>query len=106
MVMQAVHRFDLTTSFPADREEVTYAELAAATALPVNHIQRFLRCAMTFHIFREVRKGVIAHTAASKMLAEDPLMREWIGMVSEEIWPAASKVRLIAQISSFQGGKY
>ena len=75
-------------------EEVTYAELATATGLLENEVQRILRCAITFHIFREPRKGVIAHTAASKLLADDPLMRHWIGMVSEEIWPAASKARL------------
>ena len=40
---------------------------------------------------------MIAHTAASKLLADDPLMREWIGMVSEELWPAASKARPTAQ---------
>ena len=91
--MQAIYRFDLAKSFPADKEEVTYAELATATGLPENQIQRILRCAMTFHIFREPRKGVIAHTAASKLLADDTLMREWIGMVSEELWPAASKAR-------------
>ncbi len=99
--MQAVYRFAIATSFPADMEEVTYAELATATGLPESHIQRFLRCAMTFHIFREPRKGVVAHTAASKLLVDDPLMREWLGMVSEEIWPAASKVRPIAKNFNF-----
>ena len=94
--MQAIYRFALATSFPTDMKEVTYAELATVTGLPENHIQRFLRCAMTFHIFREPRKGLVAHTAASKLLADDPLMREWIGMVSQEIWPAACKVRLLA----------
>ncbi len=103
--MQAIYRFGLATKFPADMEEVTYGELAAAADLPECHIQRLLRYSMTFHIFREPRKGVVAHTAASKLLADDPLMREWIGMVSEEIWPAASKVRLVAQGFRFQGGK-
>ena len=103
--MQAIHKFALATSFSADMEEVTYTELATATGLPESHIQRFLRCAMTFHVFREARKGVVAHTAASKLLSEDPLMREWIGMVSEELWPAASKVRSIAPKLCFGGGK-
>lgn len=96
--MQAIHRFGLATKLPADVEEVTYAELATATGLPESHIQRLLRSAMTFHIFREPRKGVVAHTAASKLLADDTLMRQWVGMVSEEIWPATCKVRLITQV--------
>lgn len=50
---------------------------------------------MTYRIFQEPRKDVVAHTAASKLLAVDPLMRQWAGMVSEEMWPSASKVRLI-----------
>ena len=93
--MQAIQHFASATSFPAAMEEVTYAELAATTGLPENHIQRLLRCVITFRIFQEPRKGVVAHTAASKLLADDPLMRAWIGMVSEEVWPAASKVRPI-----------
>lgn len=90
--MQAIYRYDLATSFPPDREETTYAELATVTGLPDNHIKRVLRCAMTYHIFREPRKGVVAHTAVSKLLADDALVTEWVGMVSEEIWPAVSKV--------------
>lgn len=47
---------------------------------------------MTYRVFREPIKGVVAHTAASRYLVENPLMRQWIGMVSEEMWPAAVKV--------------
>ena len=104
--MQAIYRFGLATAFPADREEATFAELATATGLPEYHVQRFLRYAMTFHIFRESRKGVVAHTSASKLLADDPLMRQWIGMVSEEIWPAASKVRLNQLVLHCKGFRY
>ena len=92
--MQAIYRFGLTTAFPVDRKEATYAELAMATGLSEDQVQRFLRYAMTFRIFQEPRKGVVAHTAASKLIADDPFMRQWIGMVSEDLWPAISKVRL------------
>ena len=47
---------------------------------------------MAFRIFHEPSEGVVQHTAASKVLAETPLLRQWIGMVSEELWPAATKV--------------
>lgn len=48
---------------------------------------------MTSHIFQEPRKGIVAHTAASKMLADNPIMRDMVGMVSEELWPSATRVR-------------
>ena len=52
---------------------------------------------MTYRIFCEPRQGVVAHTAASKLLAENELTREWVGMVSEEMWPAAAKGRFSKQ---------
>ena len=82
MAIQAIYQFGLATSFPAGMEEVTCAELATAMGLPESHIQMFLRCAMIFHVFREFVKKVIAHTPASKLLTDNSLMREWIGMVS------------------------
>lgn len=47
---------------------------------------------MTFRIFREPGKGVVVHTAASKVLAETPLLRQWIGQSCEGMWPAATGV--------------
>lgn len=51
-----------------------------------------LRHAMTRHIFQESREGMVKHTAASKLLASNPLMGQWVGMVTEEMWPAAARV--------------
>lgn len=34
----------------------------------------------------------MAHTAASKLLATSPLVREWTGWVTEEMWPSATRV--------------
>lgn len=47
---------------------------------------------MTYRIFEEPQQGVVAHTAASKVLAELPLVREWIGQTCEDMWPSASRV--------------
>lgn len=46
---------------------------------------------MTYRIFEEPQQGVVAHTAASKVFAEMPLMREWIGQACEDMWPSASR---------------
>ena len=45
---------------------------------------------MTFRIFTEPRKGVVAHTAASKRLTHGP-MKAWLGFVTEELAPSAVK---------------
>ena len=47
---------------------------------------------MTCRIFREPIEGVVAHTPMSKVLAEMPLVREWIGQSCEDMWPAATRV--------------
>ena len=47
---------------------------------------------MTKHIFKETSPGIVAHTAASQALAEVPSMRDWVGMVCEEMWPSAARV--------------
>lgn len=49
---------------------------------------------MTFRIFQEPTDGIVRHTAASKLLAEDPMLRQWAGMISEELWPAATRVSI------------
>lgn len=47
---------------------------------------------MTNQIFKEPRKGIVAHTVASRLLAEDQDLRDYIGMRAEEAFPAAAKV--------------
>jgi len=48
---------------------------------------------MTWHIFKEPRKGYVAHTGPSEALAEIPLLGEWVGMICEEMWPSAAQVK-------------
>lgn len=92
--LQAIYRFGLATSFPKGKDQATFGEIAIESGLHESQVRRILRHAMSYRIFQEPRKGIVAHTAASKMLASNPLMRQWIGMVSEEMWPSATKVHL------------
>ncbi len=46
---------------------------------------------MTYRIFVEVSPGVVAHTAGSKVLAEDGAMDDWVGFCVDDMWPAASR---------------
>lgn len=45
---------------------------------------------MTNHIFHEPHPGVIAHTAASRLLATDDNLVGWIGFNTEDIFPSAA----------------
>jgi hypothetical protein len=47
---------------------------------------------MTYYIFRETTPGVVAHTAASKALAQAPLLGQLVGFLSGEMWPSATRV--------------
>ena len=77
-------------SFPL-HETATYAEIAKKVGLSEVNVRRFLRHAMTNRIFVEVSPGVVAHTAGSRVLAEDPAMNDWVGFCVDDMWPAASK---------------
>ncbi|KAL8702456.1 MAG: hypothetical protein Q9201_004380 [Fulgogasparrea decipioides] len=88
--MQAVSRFNLPATFPVN-EETTFAHIAGECGLPESIVRRLLRHAMTKHIFQEPRKGVVAHTATSRLLAEDPQMNDWVAASTDELWQAASQ---------------
>ena len=47
---------------------------------------------MTYHIFTEVSSGVVAHTAISATIQRTPLLRQFMGLVSEETWRATIHV--------------
>jgi hypothetical protein len=70
--------------------EASYAEISKATGLDENNLKRLVRHAMTNHIFKEPREGFVAHTAASRLLIDDPQMIDWVGMCCLEFFPAAA----------------
>lgn len=90
--LQAIYRFKLATSFPTDKDEASFEEISQASGLNVQIVRRILRQAIAHHIFREPRKGFVAHTAASKLLATDSSLNDCVGFITEEMWPSASKV--------------
>jgi hypothetical protein len=55
-------------------------------------VRRMIRQAKTSYIFKEPRPGVVAHSAASSALGIVPMLGQWLGMVSEELYPAATRV--------------
>lgn len=88
--MQAITRFQIATSFPIN-EEVSFSTIAKAHELDESVLRRILRHAMIKNIFREPRKGVVAHTAVSRLLAEDRQIHDWVGASTDELWQAAAQ---------------
>ncbi|KAI1410075.1 S-adenosyl-L-methionine-dependent methyltransferase [Hypoxylon sp. FL1857] len=84
----AILRFRLAEAFPIGGE-TTFAELAATTGLNETHVRKLLRHAMTQHIFHEPRPGVVAHTAASRVLVEDKGLYNWLRFSTDDLWHAA-----------------
>ena len=67
----------------------TYAQIAAKVGIDEMNVRRFLRHAMTNRIFKEVSPGVVAHTAASKVIAEEKSMQDWLGFCTEDMSPVS-----------------
>ncbi|PBP15774.1 S-adenosyl-L-methionine-dependent methyltransferase [Diplocarpon rosae] len=88
--LHAIYHYRIAQSFPI-HARTTFAEIASKVGLSELNVRRFLRHAMTNRIFREVSPGVVAHTAASRVLAEDSMMNDWVGFCVEDMWPAASQ---------------
>lgn len=51
-----------------------------------------MRHAMGNHVFTEHVAGHVSHTASSRLLATDPLLKETIAMMAKEIWQPELKV--------------
>lgn len=85
-------------SFPLNGT-TTYAQISQTVGLDEVNVRRFIRHAMTNRIFKEVSPGVVAHTATSRILAEDEPMAQWVGFCVEDIFPAAAHT--VAALKSY-----
>ncbi|KAJ5035134.1 uncharacterized protein L3040_008393 [Drepanopeziza brunnea f. sp. 'multigermtubi'] len=88
--LHAIYHYKIAQSFPVDKT-ATFSQIAEKVGLGELNVRRFLRHAMTNRIFEEAAPGVVAHTAASRVLAEDRMMNDWVGFCVEDMWPAASQ---------------
>ncbi|KAJ4420448.1 hypothetical protein N0V82_004324 [Gnomoniopsis sp. IMI 355080] len=85
---QAVARFELAKAFPVGGE-ITFGELAATVGLGETYIRKLVRHAITQKIFTEVRPGVIAHSACSRLIAEDETVSSYLRFKTDDLWHAA-----------------
>lgn len=78
---------------------MTYSELSEFCGVNETDLARLMRHAMSNHIFEE-KDGHVQHTAASRALAENGLLNDMVGILTNEMFPGASRVCLA--VSSFE----
>lgn len=100
--MQAIGRFNIATSFPI-HEEATFAQIAEKCNLDESITRRLLRHAINKNIFVEPRKGVVAHNAVSRLLAEDKQLLNFVAVNGDELWQAGSQT--INAMVKFRGSQ-
>ncbi|OTA97997.1 hypothetical protein M426DRAFT_77207 [Hypoxylon sp. CI-4A] len=91
LYLKLISHFNLAHKVPLDGE-VTYEDLAASAGVDSTTLRRILRFGIACRIFSETRPGIIAHSAASRQIAEDPHIADWVGANVDEMWPSAEMV--------------
>lgn len=72
--------------------ETAFKDLAIDIGIDEGAVARILRLAIARRIFCEPRPGFIVHSAASRQIAEDTRVADWVGANVDEMWPAAEKL--------------
>lgn len=71
---------------------ITYSELAEAASVPETQLKRILRYTMLNGYFSEVSPGVVAHSAMSLLLANNPSIRDYVGHSIGFSYPVSTKM--------------
>lgn len=88
--MDTIYSLDIPHKIPIDDPKgITYSELCQKLSTPVNEyaLTRILRAAIVNRIFKEPSPGRIAHSAASRLLATDDLIFDWLGAGVDVLLP-------------------
>ncbi|KAI0436031.1 putative O-methyltransferase [Xylaria telfairii] len=84
--LQVISRHDIARKVPMEGK-ISFAELAKATDLHVIDLRRIIRFAMSFHrLFTEPQEGFVAHSAGSKVLATDEIVRAGVAQSYDEFY--------------------
>ncbi|KAI0379112.1 S-adenosyl-L-methionine-dependent methyltransferase [Hypomontagnella monticulosa] len=89
--LQLINHYGIAKLVPLEGS-IALLELQTQTSLDPINLARLLRHAMTRNLFQEPRPGHIAHTAASRLLAEDEALQAWVGFNTEDIYPGSAHV--------------
>ncbi|EED14270.1 O-methyltransferase, putative [Talaromyces stipitatus ATCC 10500] len=97
----AVHRFKIASYVPLD-SIISFKVLATKCGVQEHDLKRIIRYTAIHHrVFVEPTKGVVAHTAASRLMVENPVAGHLTGLTFDECWPAHNHaVEAISQQSN------
>jgi hypothetical protein len=84
-IPKAITKFRLVHYFPV-KPETTSATLAATSGLGETPVRKLIRHAIAAqNLFAEARPGVIAHSTASRLLAEDEALHSWVDYATHDL---------------------
>ncbi|KAI0838265.1 S-adenosyl-L-methionine-dependent methyltransferase [Hypoxylon sp. FL0890] len=89
--LQLINHYEIAKLVPIEGT-ITISQLQAKASIDPINLTRLLRHAMTNHLFQEPKPGVIAHTAASRLLVEDQALQAWVGFNTEDVYPGSAHV--------------
>ncbi|KAI0123919.1 S-adenosyl-L-methionine-dependent methyltransferase [Xylariales sp. AK1849] len=88
-VTQFIFDFDITHQVPLTGD-VSYENLSKTVNVGASVLRQVLRAGMPYHMFYEPRPGYVAHTATTKVMAREPLIKDWTGMSTDVLFPGAA----------------
>ncbi|KAL1600858.1 hypothetical protein SLS60_007246 [Paraconiothyrium brasiliense] len=90
--LRAILRYKLYESFPVGGQS-SFDAIADASGLNAYDVRRLIRHGiLNHHLFEEPSPGVVAHSALTKALAEDPDLRDAIQNAVEEFLPSSYRL--------------
>lgn len=91
MSLHVIYHFSIHTHVPINGD-ISFTNLAQECKLPEKDVQRIVRHAMTNFIFCEPKTGYVAHTSASRLLVDNPVLTALVGIGLEERFPASHQM--------------
>ena len=92
MPLRIFYHYKLAQAVPLEGS-ASYAEIAERSSLREGHVRRYVRAAMSNHIFDEnVFTSRVRHTAISRLLATNPGFVDFVGLHVEEMGSAGACV--------------
>ncbi|KAK7187979.1 hypothetical protein DPSP01_003136 [Paraphaeosphaeria sporulosa] len=89
--LASVYRFNIAKHVPVGGT-ISFSDLAVKCKLLEHDLKRIIRHTSIHHrVFVEPDEGLVAHTAASRLLVDNELIGDLMGLTFAECWPAHAR---------------
>ncbi|KAL1592352.1 hypothetical protein SLS60_011430 [Paraconiothyrium brasiliense] len=89
--LASIYRFNIAHHVPVDGS-ILFSHLAEKCGLLEHDLKRIIRFTSVHHrVFAEPEEGLVAHTAASRLLVDNDMIRDLMGLTFAECWPAHAR---------------